>query len=173
MFTEITKESVYELSMTSFGIVPGVVKEISERTVPLAFMYLVGNQAMHHSALDDMELNAIELRISVLNNCESCIKGHTFLSKKAGLGESDIQALKNGEDTSIPRLNNLLKATDLLYSFGNNLFPDDVLNSIEDQGLTEQEIFEIIGLISLKTISNYVNNYLASVKTKHLSKRTN
>ena len=60
-----------------------------------------------------------------------------------------------------------------LNTFGNNLFPDDVLNSIEDQGLTEQEIFEIIGLISLKTISNYVNNYLASVKTKHLSKRTN
>ena len=168
MNSEITKENVYDLSMRSYGIVPGVVREMTERSVPLAFMYLAGNQAMEYSSLSEAEINAIELRISVLNHCESCIKGHTFLSKKAGLQESDIQALMKGDGTSVPRLNRLLRTTDLLYSFGHNLFPRDVLKSFADNEVTEQEIFEIVGLISLKTISNYVNNYLASVKMKQL-----
>ena len=42
------------------------------------------------------------------------------------------------------------------------------IKQFENNEITEQEIFEIIGLISLKTISNYVNNYLTSVKRKHL-----
>jgi len=166
MFTNISKENVYDLSIRSHGIVPGIIKAIADKSVPVAFMYVAGNHAMQYSSLNELESNAIELWISVLNRCESCVKGHSFLSKKAGLSESDVQAIINGVPTSIQRLNMLLHSAEIIYSFGNTQLPDDALNFLEENAVTEQEVFEIVGLISLKTISNYINNYLGSVKKK-------
>jgi AhpD family alkylhydroperoxidase len=166
MKTEITKEHIYALSTESFGIVPGVIKEMAERSEPLAYVYLVGTQTMEKSSLTDLEINAIELKISSLNKCESCMKGHSFLVKKAGLSEADSKAIVNNESTSVDRLNVLLKAAEYIYYAGNGIYADVVLDYFDDEELTEQVIFEIIGLIALKTISNYVNNYLASVKTR-------
>lgn len=162
----ITKEAVYALSQESYGIVPGVVKEMAERSVPLAFLYLTGTQAMDISSLSNLEINAIELKISSLNKCESCIKGHSFLVKKAGLSEEDIQSILRNDETSQERLNTLLKASEYIYYSGSGVYPELVLDYFHDENLTEQEVFDIIGLVALKIISNYVNNYLQSVKLR-------
>jgi AhpD family alkylhydroperoxidase len=154
------------LSQESYGIVPGVIKEMVERSVPLAYTYLVGTQTMELSSLTPLEINAIELKISALNKCESCMKGHTFLVKQAGLSDADAQAIVKNDETSNDRLNVLLKAAEYIYYSGSGLYGDMVLDFFENEDLPEQVVFEIIGLISLKTISNYVNNYLASVKIK-------
>ncbi|HEX6891640.1 MAG TPA: carboxymuconolactone decarboxylase family protein [Chryseolinea sp.] len=169
MNTSITKESIYSLSIESFGIVPGVIKELAERSVPVAYLYLSGNQIMEKSALNDLEINAIELKISSLNKCESCIKGHSFLLKKAGLSDHDVQAIIRNDATKNERLNTLLKAAEHIYYSGSDHYPDHILEFFEEEGITEQTIFEIIGLISLKTISNFVNNYLASAKRRQRS----
>ncbi len=166
MKAELSKEHVYNLSTESYGIVPGVIKEMAERSVPLAYQYLVGTQTMEKSSLTELEINAIELRISSLNKCESCMKGHTFLVKKAGLSDMDVQSILRNEETSIDRLNILLKAAEYIYYSGSGIYPDLALDFFQDHEVSEQEVFEIIGLISLKTISNYVNNYIASVKLK-------
>jgi len=166
MKTNITKDQIFSLSTESFGIVPGVIKEMAERSEPLAYMYLVGTQTMEKSSLSDVEINAIELKISFLNKCESCVKGHSFLAKKAGLSEADVKAVLNNENTSINRLNVLLKAAEYIYYAGDGIYADVVLDYFDDEELKEQVVFEIIGLIALKTISNYVNNYLASIKTR-------
>jgi len=166
MNTTLTKELVYTLSTQSYGIVPGVIKEMAERSVPLAYVYLQGTQTMEKSSLTELEINAIELKISLLNKCESCVKGHSFLVKKAGLADDDIQAIIRQNETSSDRLNKLLKASEYIYYSGNGIYPDMAMDFFNDEGLSEQELFEIIGLISLKVISNYVNNYLASYKLK-------
>ena len=166
MENTITKEQIYTLATQSYGLVPGVIKEMAERSEPLAYMYLIGTRSMDTSSLTDLEMNAIELKISSLNKCESCVKGHSFLVKKAGLSDADVKAILTNESTSINRLNVLLKGAEYIYHAGNGHYPDIVLDYLEGEGLTEQVIFEMIGLISLKTISNYVNNYLASVKAR-------
>ena len=164
MNTELTQELVYKLSTESYGLVPGVVKEMANRSVPLAYLYLVGTQTMEKSSLTDLEINAIELKISSLNKCESCMKGHTFLVKKAGLSDDDVQAIIRDEQTSIDRLNVLLKAAEYIYYSGSGIYPDLALAFFEDNDLSEQVLFELIGLIALKTISNYVNNYITTKK---------
>ncbi|MFA7380022.1 MAG: carboxymuconolactone decarboxylase family protein [Bacteroidia bacterium] len=163
------KETIYELAKKSFGIVPGVIKEMAERSLPLAKLYTDGVLTMEESSLSNREINAIELKVSLLNKCESCIKGHTFLSKQAGISEEDIQALISNRATSDERLNKLLTATEYIYYSGSDTYPELVLDYFEMEQITETEVFEIIGLISLKTISNYVNNYLKSVKRQPVS----
>lgn len=159
------KETIYELAKQSFGIVPGVIKEMAERSLPLAKLYTDGVITMEHASLSNLEINAIELKVSTLNKCESCIKGHTFLCKQAGLSDADIQALINNQPTSNERLNKLLTATEYIYYSGGDVYPELVLDFFEMEQISETEVFEIIGLISLKTISNYVNNYLKSIKS--------
>jgi AhpD family alkylhydroperoxidase len=166
MKTNISKEQIFALSTESFGIVPGVIKEMAERSEPLAYLYLIGTQTMEKSSLSELEINAIELKISLLNKCESCVKGHSFLAKKAGLSDTDVKAIVNNESTSVDRLNVLIKAAEYIYYAGNGIYADVVLDYFDDEELKEQEVFEIIGLIALKTISNYVNNYLASIKIR-------
>lgn len=159
------KETIYELAKQSFGIVPGVIKEMAERSLPLAKLYTDGVITMEHASLSNLEINAIELKVSTLNKCESCIKGHTFLCKQAGLSDADIQALINNQPTSNERLNKLLTATEYIHYSGGDVYPELVLDFFEMEQISETEVFEIIGLISLKTISNYVNNYLKSIKS--------
>jgi AhpD family alkylhydroperoxidase len=166
MKTIMSKEEVFDLATQSFGVVPGVLKEIAERSVPLATLYLQGVQTMEKSSLTEIEINAIELKISSLNKCESCMKGHMFLLKKAGLSESDIQSILRAEETSNERLNILLQTAEYIYYSGSGIYPDVAIEYFEDYNIPEREIFEIIGLISLKTISNYVNNYLATMKLR-------
>jgi AhpD family alkylhydroperoxidase len=167
MNTNLTKELVYKLATESYGLVPGVIKEMTERSVPVAYMYLQGTQTMEKSSLTALEINAIELKISLLNKCESCVKGHSFLAKQAGLNDDDLKAILRNDDTGNERLNRLLKASEYIYYSGNGIYPDLAIDFFTAEQLSEQELFEIIGLISLKVLSNYVNNYLASMKLKN------
>ena len=160
---QLTKEAVYETAKESFGIVPPMIKEIAEFSVPVAALYVNGVNVMETSAFSEIEINAVELGISTLNGCESCMKGHSFLVKKAGLNEEDVQAIIHDRTTSIDSLNRILAATDVLY-YANRHGYSKYLETLEAYELTRQEIFEIIGLLSLKTISNNINNYLKAVR---------
>ncbi len=160
------KETIYELAKKSFGTVPGVIKEMAERSLAVAKLYTEGVLTMEESSLTTREINAIELKISKLNKCESCIKGHTFLSKQAGISDEDIDALIHSKPTSDERLNRLIIATEYIYYSGSDTYPELVLDYFEMEQISETEVFEIIGLISLKTVSNFINNYLKSVKRK-------
>lgn len=163
MKTSITQQQVYDLAMESFGVVPGIIKEAAERSLPVAYMYTLGNIVMESASFKHIEMNAVELKISSLNHCESCMKGHSYLLKKAGVPDADIRAITAGGKTSDDRLNILLQAAEYLYYAGSDEYPDYVVDFLQEY-LSEKEITDLIGLISLKVISNYINNYLASVK---------
>jgi len=163
MKKEITQQQVYDLAMESFGVVPGIIKEAAERSLPVAYLYTQGTAIMESASFNPLEMNAIELKVSALNHCESCIKGHSYLLKKAGLDDADIQSIIAGQHTSQPQLNTLIQATEYVYHAGSNEYPEYVVQFLREN-ITEKELADIIGLISLKVISNYINNYLASVK---------
>ena len=163
MKKEITQQQVYDLAMESFGVVPGIIKEAAERSLQVAYLYTQGNIVMEGASFSTVEMNAIELKISSLNHCESCMKGHSYLLKKEGVSETDIQAIISGSKTSSARLNTLLQATEYIYHAGSDEYPDYVMDFLEDS-LTQKEMVDIIGLLSLKVISNYINNYIVSAK---------
>lgn len=167
MKNEITQQQVYDLAMESFGVVPGIIKEAAERSVPVAYLYTLGNSIMEKASFSFTEMNAIELKISSLNHCESCMKGHSYLLKKEGMSEEDIQAILSGSKTGSDRLNLLLQSAEYIYHAGSDEYPEYVVEYLEDH-LTRQELADMIGLISLKVISNYLNNYLVSSRKMKL-----
>lgn len=157
-----TRDMVYQSAEQSFGIIPPLIKEIAEVSVPVAALYVDGVTTMNASAFSEIEINAIELRISSLNGCESCIRGHSYLSRKAGLSEADVKAITEGRLTSIDSLNRIIRGTDAIFYASRSGYAGH-LNFWEKEQFSRKEIFEIIGLLSLKTISNNINNYLKAV----------
>jgi alkylhydroperoxidase family enzyme len=64
-------------------------------------------------------------------------------------------------------LNKLLLAAEYIYYSAGGPYSDLVLDFFLNEEITEQEVFEIIGLIALKAMSNQVNNSLQSVKERN------
>lgn len=159
----ITQQQVYDLAVESFGIVPGIIKDAAERSLHVAYLYTQGNAVMENASFSALEMNTIELKISSLNHCVSCMKGHSYLLKKEGMAEEDIQAIIGGGRTGNSRLNDLLQATEYIYHAVNDEYPEQVVEFLE-QTLTPGELVDIIGLLSLKVISNSINNYMATVR---------
>lgn len=163
MQSAISKEAVLEQARMIFGVVPGVIREAAERSAPVAWLYTAGTEAFMQASFSPIEMNAIELKVSALNHCDSCIRGHSYLLKQEGLSEEDIRAIIAGKPTGQERIDQLLQATEYVFHAGHDLYPAFVLDYL-DQHISGEELADIIGLIALKTISNYLNNYLASVK---------
>lgn len=162
------QQQVETASREVFGTVPPMIAQMMQVSPVIAFNYVQGIKAYASSGFTDIEKNAIQLRISVLNGCASCVKGHSFLLKRAGMAEEDILAVRHGLLTSDPSLNRLLDATVLLFEGGREAFGGTFREAFARTGVSERVAVEIIGLLSLKTISNYFNNFYLQV-TAHQS----
>ncbi len=166
MKKEITKEQVHELATATFGLLPDLIRKIAGKSPQAAFLYTNGIAVMESASFSAMEMNAIELKISSLNHCEACMRSHSYLLKQEGLPEEDIKAVIAGGAVHNTRLGVLLQATEYIYYAGSGEYPGHVLDYLNDH-LTESELYDIISLVAVKTISNYINNYQASLK-KHI-----
>ena len=160
---KITQEQVEKVAIDHYGVVPPMVKQMYNVSPAVAFHYIVGVTALSDSGFSSLEQQAIQLRVSSLNNCESCMKGHSFLLKNAGMSEDDIAAIRGGLSTSDQKIDRLVGITSLVFTGGRTGF-DGVIEKLESLKASKQEIFEIISLMASKTISNYINNYSQSVK---------
>lgn len=89
--------------------------------------------------------------------------GHSYLLKKEGETGDFIQAIIAGNETTDRRINTLLRATEYVFHADGDIFPAHILNFLQEH-ITKNELTGIIGFISLKTISNHLNNYPASKK---------
>lgn len=164
----ITEEQVYAMAKEAYGIVPPLVKQMTTVSPEVGYHYVAGLHAVANGQFTDIEQHAIQLKISVLNRCESCIKGHSFLLKNAGVSNDDINAIRHGLLTSMKSVNRLTDLTEVMFLGGRETFTDERLEKLESAGANHTELFQIVSLIASKTISNYINNYLAAVKNKAL-----
>ena len=145
----------------AFGFVPNVVSEMLESPAATA-AYLAGAGEMAEATLTGAEQQVINVAISRRNGCKYCQAAHTALAKAKGVSPADLTALKAGDLPGDVELANLVSAAELLLEKQGHLGAGD-LKELEDQGITREKVYEIIALIALKTITNWVN-HIANTK---------
>lgn len=163
--TKSITEMTEELSREEFGTVPPMIAEMNKLSPAVALNYVTGIRNLKSSALRAVEQHAVQLKVSLLNRCASCVKGHSYLLKQAGMSPENVNAIQHGLPIEDERINGLLAATEILFQAGktgfeNGLFYED----LSATGVTPKEATELIGFIALKTISNYFNNYMTYAK---------
>jgi AhpD family alkylhydroperoxidase len=139
-----------------FGFVPNIIEELS--TSPEATeLYLKGQEIIARGVLNDKERNAAMLAVSALNDCDYCTTAHAKSSKSAGISDESIQSISSRKSPNDDQLAPVYEAVSLLQDKKGWLDKDDVQN-LEGKGISKQKLYEIIAIIAVKTITNYVNH---------------
>lgn len=150
-------DQIFAAVEQKFGFVPNLFKEMADSPAALQ-VYLGGQQALAQGAtLSPPEIQAVQLAVSTANGCAYCQAAHTKGGLAAGLSAEDVEAIKSGGLPQDPRLQALVRAARLVLDKRGWLDPQEV-QALADQGIPRGQLFDIVAIIGLKTISNYVNH---------------
>ena len=109
------------------------------------------------TSLSPQEQNALLLAISVENKCDFCRAAHTWTSKGAKVGDTDIAALRKGEDPSDAKLAAIARfARHLVRERG--FASADEVDAFIGAGFERHQVLEVVLGVTMKTLSNYTNH---------------
>lgn len=149
-------ERILEQVEEAYGFRPNLIREFVTSPA-VAQVYLGGQEAMQEASLTDAEQNAVMLAVSARNECHYCTAAHSAIGRQVGLGDAQVEAILAGDEPEDERLASLVRATHRVLDEEGWLEEDD-LAELEDRGVDRAQLYEIVALIGLKTISNYVNH---------------
>ncbi|MEX2400604.1 MAG: carboxymuconolactone decarboxylase family protein [Rhodothermales bacterium] len=150
------REKIFEAVESKFGFVPNLIRELAESPA-VAQTYLNGADALSSGAFTQKEQQVIQATVAVYNACHYCTAAHGTIALGAGLDKDELAAILKGETPSDERLAAIVDTTrEVLEQRG--WLDEDEQAAIEARGLSRAELFEIIGFIGVKTLSNYVNH---------------
>ena len=150
-------EAVRSAAKDAFGFVPNLIDELASKNPAVAETYLKANGHLSNGVLSAAEQQVVILAISGYNDCHYCTKAHAAAGAQAGLDSDTIQTLVEGGLPNGDRARLLTRATKRLLGKRGWLNETD-REEFEAAGLSTAELYEIVGLIGVKTISNYVNH---------------
>ncbi len=141
----------------TYGFVPNLYTEFATHSPAVAEVYLTATKLMDSASLTPKEQQAVILAVSTYNDCHYCKAAHATVGRMVGLSQEDIEAITTGELPGDPRLRNLITAARRILGKRGWLSADD-LAEFEAQGIDRGQLYEIVALIGIKTISNFVNH---------------
>jgi AhpD family alkylhydroperoxidase len=154
----VSAESVRATAAELFGMVPNLVTEMTDHNPAAGDVYLSANAKIEtNGVLSPAEQQAVILAISSYNDCHYCIKAHAVAGQQAGLDPAVIDEINAGGLPADERLRSLVRATRRILGKRGWLSDADE-TEFSDLGLNRPELYEIITLIGIKTISNYINH---------------
>lgn len=162
-FTVHTPETAPEASRpllanvkAAWGFIPNLQATLAESPVALeAYDTLFGLVA--RSSLSPAEQQIVYQAINVFSECEYCTAGHTFLSRKAGVPEDAIQAIRNGEPIADTRLQALRHFAESVVR-ERGFVGDAAVDAFIAASFTRENVLEVITVAATKLISNYTNH---------------
>lgn len=139
------------------GFLPNLIGVLANAPTALETYQEVG-AINARSGLSAKEREVIQITAATLNGCGFCVAGHTALSrKKLGMPEEIIQALRNTEVLSDPKLNALAQFTVAVMENKGNV-SDEALSTFFEAGYSQANALEAVLGVSLATLCNYANN---------------
>lgn len=150
------RDAIFAAVQKKFGFVPNLVREMAVNPA-VARVYLDGQGALATGILSPREQQAVQLAVSVYNECHYCRAAHGLGSQMAGVSPADIEAIQKGALPDDLRLRRLVHACWLVLDMRGSLGQND-LSGLEAEGIDRAQLYEIIAIIGLQTISNYINH---------------
>jgi AhpD family alkylhydroperoxidase len=151
-------EQVHDKAREALGFVPNLVTEITKENPAVADAYLTSQGIVEEGGvLSPAEQQAVILAVSSYNDCHYCTKAHAVAGQQAGLDAETTATINEGGLPEDDRLRSLVRATRRILGKRGWLSNADEAE-FSDLGLERPELYEIISLAGIKTISNYVNH---------------
>jgi uncharacterized peroxidase-related enzyme len=139
----------------SFGGTPNLMKMLA-RSPDLLNGVVALNQAVTSGDLAPALVEQIALLASGINQCEYCVAVHIHIGQQMGLSRSELLANLQGE-ASDPTSQAVLNFTKTVVRDRGQVDPL-MVQDLRDRGFTDKAILEIVGVIGLYTLLNYVKH---------------
>ena len=150
-------QEVLDKVKETYGFVPNLYTEFATHSPAVADVYLTATKLIGEASLSPKEEQAVILAISYYNDCVYCKAAHGTVAGMVGMSKEEIYAITTGELPVDTRLRSLITATRRILDKRGWLSADD-LAEFEAQDIDRGQIYEIVALIGIKTISNFVNH---------------
>lgn len=138
------------------GFVPNIFGVIAESTPALhAFVEL--NNQLSKSTFGATEREIIQTAVSVENQCNYCVAGHTAFAHMQDVPADIIQAVRNNQPIGFPKLEALNQFTRILVK-SKGMIPSQAQEDFLAAGYSPAQVLEVILGICVKTFSNLTNN---------------
>lgn len=149
-------DAILETVKKKYGFVPNLMREMAANPAVVR-VYLDGQRALATGVLSPREQQTVQLAVSVYNECHYCRAAHGLGSRMAGVSPADVEAIQKGTLPDDSRLRSLVHATWLVLDMRGALGQND-LTGLESEGIDRAQLYEIVAIVGLKTISNYINH---------------
>ncbi|GAB3667841.1 carboxymuconolactone decarboxylase family protein [Actinocorallia lasiicapitis] len=152
MITPVENTPLLDEVGARMGRVPNMTKVMANAPVVLSG-YLGLSGALDGGALPRPTRERIALAVGAANDCGYCVAAHTFLGRRiAKLSAAEVEAAKAGGSADAKEDAAVAFAVALIDARG-AVDPAAVLAA----GWTEEQVLEIVAMVALQTLTNYVN----------------
>jgi uncharacterized peroxidase-related enzyme len=146
-------QEIFDNLKKSLGFVPNLYATIAYSGNGLSRFLAYQNA---RTSLNNREKEAVNLVVSQINGCVYCLSAHTAIGKLNGFNDEQILDLRQGKSEN-PKLNALVQlAADITNNKGR--INEALLDEFYEQGYTNENLVDVILLISDKTVMNYLHN---------------
>ena len=140
-----------------YGFVPNLFAYMAEAP------YLIESYAYLSEILDkntDLtpgQQHTALLAISVYNKCEFCTNAHRALGKANKANQQTLDAINNGQTIEDPK-DRILVDTVRAMVDQRGWLKDEQIETFLNAGFTKRNIFDLVLITTIKTLSNYSNH---------------
>ncbi|MCR9289170.1 carboxymuconolactone decarboxylase family protein [Saprospiraceae bacterium] len=147
-----TKE-IFSVIKQKVGRVPNLYAAMGN-SPQLLGGFLAFEGSLKSGTFSAKENEAIALAVSQTNGYNYCLAAHSAMGKMAGFSENEIIDIRRGTSTD-SKLNALTTlATELTAKRGKA--SQEAIDNFLDVGYTPQSFAELIGLVAIRSIINYI-----------------
>ncbi|MES2458000.1 MAG: carboxymuconolactone decarboxylase family protein [Bacteroidota bacterium] len=150
----IESQAIFEGIQKKLGKVPNLYATIGYSSHALKGMLDFEGSLTASTMFTAKEREAINLIVSQVNSCDYCLAAHTALAQMRGFSKADTVDIRKAEvnDPKLSVIVNLAKS----ISSQKGAADAALLESFFSLGYTEAALIELIGLVALRTFTNYV-----------------
>ncbi len=154
--THAALHAVYD----QLGSLPNMFRLVANSPAALTG-YLGLNGALAKGTLDAKTRERIAIAVAQYNGCSYCLSAHTYLGKNlAKLDDAELAANREGGSRD-PKADAALRfATKLVHKRGK--VGEAEVQALIEAGFDHGQVVEIIAHVALNTLTNYVNEALAT-----------
>lgn len=143
---------------TSLGFVPNLFGVIAESPTALrAFVQL--NNLFGQSSFNPTSREIIQIAVSVENDCNYCVAGHTAFAEMQNVSRDIVEAVRNNQPIADHKLEALNRFTRQVVR-QKGYVTEETVQDFLAAGYTRGQVLEVILGICVKTFSNLTNNII-------------
>jgi AhpD family alkylhydroperoxidase len=153
---QLDTNSQHTLNLLSkrLGSIPNLYATIGYSSKALDGLLNFEAALINGAVFSGKDREAVNLIVSEVNHCNYCLAAHTLLAMKRGFTKEETLAIRRGELTD-QKLNTVLLLSRSISE--NKGYADPaLLEAFFDAGYNESALMELIGLITIRTFTNYV-----------------